>query len=69
MSKVFLSYSRQDEEFVRELYTRLKRDGVDCFFDKESIAWSANWVDSLEEAIDVCEFIVFVLSPSCFQSK
>ena len=48
MPKVFLSYNRKDEAFVQELYRRLKRDGVDCFFDKESIQWGENWVLALE---------------------
>ena len=33
---VFLSHSSKDKEFVRELYRRLTRDGVSCFFDAES---------------------------------
>jgi hypothetical protein len=39
MGRVFLSHSSKDKEFVRELYRRLTRDGVDCFFDEESIEW------------------------------
>lgn len=48
MPSVFLSHSSKDKEFVRELYRRLTRDGVDCFFDAESIGWGDNWVRSLE---------------------
>jgi hypothetical protein len=46
-----LSHSSKDKEFVRELYRRLTRDGVSCFFDTESIGWGANWVRALERAI------------------
>ena len=63
MKRVFLSYSSKDGEFVRELYRRLKRDGVACFFDEESIEWGDNFVRSLEKGIDECEFFVAVLSP------
>ena len=35
--RVFLSHSSKDKDFVRELYRRLTRDGVPCFFDAESI--------------------------------
>ncbi len=66
---VFLSYSHEDEDFVRELYTRLKRDGVDCFFDKVSIGWGRNWVVELEKSIDRCSSIVLVLSPAFFKSE
>jgi len=36
MSKVFLSYSHHDQEFVEELYRKLKRDGVDTTWIKEA---------------------------------
>lgn len=67
--RVFLSHSGKDKEFVKELYRRLTRDGVSCFFDIESIGWGANWVRALERAIDECEFIVFVLSPDFCNSE
>jgi hypothetical protein len=69
MSKVFLSYNRQDEGFVRCFYERLKADGVDCFFDKESIPWGANWVVELEKGLDDCEFIILILSPDFCKSE
>ncbi len=69
MTKAFLSYSHNNESFVNELYNRLSRDGVSCFFDKESIAWGTNWVTELEKGIDECEFIVLCLSPNFCQSE
>lgn len=69
MPSVFLSHSSQDKDFVRELYRRLTRDGVDCFFDIESIGWGDNWVRALERAIDECTHIVFVLSPDFCNSE
>ncbi len=69
MPKVFLSYNRKDEAFVAEFYRRLKRDGVECFFDKESIGWGENWVRALEQGIDECEIFVPVLSPEFCDSE
>ena len=66
---VFLSHSSRDKEFVKELYRRLTRDGVRCFFDIESIGWGDNWVRALERAIDECRYIVFVLSPDFCNSE
>ena len=51
--RVFLSHSSKDKDFVRELYRRLTRDGVSCFFDIESIGWGQNWVRALER-VRVC---------------
>jgi hypothetical protein len=67
--RVFLSHSGKDKDFVRELYRRLTRDGVSCFFDIESIGWGENWVRALERALDECEFVVFVLSPDFCNSE
>ena len=69
MSRVFLSYSRKDDGFVRNFYERLKADGVNCFFDKESIPWGANWVVELEKGLDECELIVLILSPDFCKSE
>jgi tetratricopeptide (TPR) repeat protein len=66
---VFLSYSHNDILFVRELHRRLTRDGVTCFFDEESIEWGANWVLTLENALDTCDFFVPILSPDFVRSK
>lgn len=66
---VFLSHSGKDKEFVKELYRRLTRDGVKCFFDIVSIGWGDNWVRALERAIDECRHIVFVLSPDFCNSE
>ena len=69
MKSVFLSHSGKDKPFVRELFRRLQRDGVSCFFDEESIEWGANFVLTLEQAIDECAFFVVVLSPDFVLSK
>jgi tetratricopeptide (TPR) repeat protein len=69
MSRVFLSYSSKDEQFVRRLYEQLKADGVDCFFDKESISWGANFVVELEKGLDECELILLILSPAFCKSE
>ena len=68
-SRVFLSHSGKDKDFVRELYRRLTRDGVPCFFDIESIKWGENFVRALERALDECEFVVLVLSPDFCNSE
>ncbi len=62
MSKVFLCYSRMDEDFVTELFRRLTRDGLDCYFDKESIAWGARRVVDLENGLLESDVVVLVLS-------
>ncbi len=69
MSKVFLSYHQKDESFARELYNRLTRDGVDCFFDKESIPWGANWIEAQAKGLAESDFIVPILTPAYCQTQ
>ena len=69
MAKVFLSYSRKDEDFVEDLFRRLSGDDVECWFDKTSIAWGGNWVCALEEGLDKCSDLIVVLSPDWCQSE
>ncbi|MEA3276493.1 MAG: toll/interleukin-1 receptor domain-containing protein [Pseudomonadota bacterium] len=69
MRQAFLSYSRADAPFAEELYRRLIRDGVDCFYDQESIAWGTNWVRALERGLDECDSIVLVLTGDFVRSK
>ena len=66
---VFLSYNRKNEDFAAELYRRLSKDGVDCFFDKESIKWGENWFAKLERSIEQSESFVMILTPDYFKSE
>ncbi len=69
MPKVFISYSHKDQDFVEEFYNKLSRDGVTCFFDKESIQWGSNWVEALEKGIDESDIILLVLTPDYCKSE
>lgn len=68
-SRVFLSYKRADEAFVETLYRRLSDHGIECFFDQESIPIGANFVITLQRAIDECNYLVMVMSPAYFDTK
>ncbi|MGE5339954.1 MAG: AAA family ATPase [Candidatus Omnitrophota bacterium] len=69
MSKVYLSYSTKDEEFASELYHRLTRDGIQCFFAKELLHWGDNWVQVLKKGIEESDYIVPIMTPDYFHSK
>jgi hypothetical protein len=67
--KVFISYSHNDSDFVEKFYGQLKKDGVTCFFDKESIKWGDNWVGALERGLEKSDIIIPVLSPNYLESE
>ena len=67
MRKTFISYSRINEDFVKRLYRMLAGEGVECFFEKESIAWGTDRIVDLEKGLEECEVVILVLSPDfCF---
>jgi hypothetical protein len=69
--KVFLSYAHvdADKKFVRELHQRLRRDGIECFFDEVSLAPGANFVLQVSVAIDECNYLVMVMSRAYFSAR
>ena len=69
MSKVFLSYFSTDESFASELYSRLTRDGLECFFDKKSIPWGADWMQAITKGLAESDYIVPILTPDYCSSQ
>jgi hypothetical protein len=69
MPDVFVSYSRKDTAFVRQLVDRLAQDKQDVWVDFEDIPFAADWWDEICEGIDTAEAFIFVLSPDSLTSK
>jgi TIR domain-containing protein len=69
--KVFLSYAHvdADKKFVRGLHQRLRRDGIECFFDEVSLAPGANFVLEISQAIDECNYLVMAMSADYFSAR
>ena len=66
--KVFISYSRKDQEFADELEGGLKLLGYDVFIDRQMSGGEA-WKQSLMHHIAQADTIVFVLSPDSLDSE
>ena len=62
MSDVFISYSRNDSDFVRALHNRLTGEGRDVWVDWEDIPPSADWLADIERAIDASDVFLFIMS-------
>lgn len=63
---VFLSHNRRQKPWVRDFYHILV-DRHSVFFD-EGMEPGTNWVKEIAYAIDVCEKVLFILSPSSVSS-
>ena len=62
--KVFISYSHNDSEWVREFANTLKDLNVAVWLDEWEIAAGESFVDALETGLRESDVIVAVLSPN-----
>ncbi len=68
-ASVFISYSRQDQAFVRELMQALSTDGREVWVDWEDIEKGAAWLDRIKTGIENQDTFVFVVSPDSLVSE
>ena len=67
MSRIFVSYSRQDKAVVARLVAVIKKDGHDVSMD-DAIKGGAFYREKLAEAIEAAEIFVIVLSKRSIDS-
>lgn len=60
--KVFISYSRKDEEIVRHIKTILEEYQISYWIDKEGIFSGENYKEVIVDAIDVAKVVIFISS-------
>jgi hypothetical protein len=69
MNEIFLSYARENKDFVRRLYEALSRTGHASWVDWEGIPPSAAWFQEITSAIEAAQAFVFVISPDSVASE
>lgn len=67
-TRVFISYSRVDAEFVGRLKEALQAKGYDAFVDTESISGGEKWKRRLDQLIRNADAMAFVVSPDSVSS-
>lgn len=60
--RIFLSYAREDESAVKELYQRLSDEGFEPWMDRQDILPGERWDTSIESAIQKSDFFLACLS-------
>jgi len=60
--KVFLCHPHSDKDAVKALYTRLTKDGVDAWFDKEKLIPGQDWELVIRKAVREADVVVVCLS-------
>ena len=68
MSHIFISYSKENIDFVRYLRALLEREGFAVWVDEARLSPSARWWKSIEQNIDGCGAFVVVMSPDAAES-
>ncbi len=62
MSHVFLSYLHEDEEVVEKVAAELRRQGLEVWLDRDSIAPGQPWEAAIESAIDAGAYVIACFS-------
>jgi hypothetical protein len=62
MTQIFLSYAREDEDKVKELYQRLSDAGFEPWMDKKDILPGEIWKSRISQAIRESDFFLACLS-------
>jgi WD40 repeat protein len=63
MADIFVSYSRKDINFVRDLVSALETGERDVWVDWQDIPFSVDWWDEICHGIEAANTFVFVISP------
>ena len=66
--QVFMSYSRSDAEFGRDLRERLAAVGVRTWMDVIDIPPGARWPDAIDRALNASAVVVGVMTPESLES-
>ena len=69
MTQVFISYSRNDMEFVQHLAGDLQRTGLDVWWDLSDIQGSDVWERKIEEGLRSSQYFIVVLTPASLESR
>ena len=62
MSKIFISYSRQNTSFVDKLIEELEKRGLNVWVDRENIRGGTAWRAEISNAIRRSDTFIIVLS-------
>ena len=62
MSKVFLSYAREDSFYATSLYDKLSVAGYQPFMDTKDIVPGENWARRIKKEIKSADFFLVLIS-------
>jgi len=69
MTSIFISYSRKDIEFARQVVDALAEQDFDTWIDWQSIPKGEDWKQEIDRGIEQAETFIFLMSPDSAKSK
>jgi len=69
MTHVFISYSRKDEAFARQLATSLGLLGAEVWIDLEDIPLGVKWSSAIQDGLNAADVMIVILSPDSMASS
>jgi hypothetical protein len=69
MSQIFVSYSRQDTQFVDRFIESLVQMGYDIWMDRQNIGGGALWQNAISDGLFNSQIYVIILSPNSVSSN
>jgi formylglycine-generating enzyme required for sulfatase activity len=66
--RIFVSYSRKDQDITQRLASDLHKAGAEVWVDVDGIQ-SGNFMQAIDQALMKCDWMVLVLSPSALESN
>src|SRR5215216_3469965 len=69
MADVFISYAREDQQFVRKLQDALEEHKRNTWIDWKDVPLTAKWKEEVFSAIDQADSFAAVISPDFIVSK
>lgn len=68
MTSIFISYSRKDIEFARQVVDALAEQDLDTWIDWQSIPKGEDWKEEIDRGIEQAETFIFLMSPDSAKS-
>jgi WD40 repeat protein len=67
--EIFISYSRQNSDFVKQFVAELGNHNIDPWFDMDDIPKSREWWREIQKGIEGANAFVFIISADSLQSQ
>ncbi|MBC1553538.1 TIR domain-containing protein [Listeria booriae] len=60
---VFISHANEDKDYVNELVLALKSEGINIWYDSDSVGWGKSIRRSIDDGLKYSRFAIVILSP------